>query len=90
MGSHFPQHLTWSDVAKAAQRLGYEVDVVKYQIIAYANRNNFYHSGTKAMIDQGDFQVLAERILEDKRALEFIFRGRPSAQIEMAQGHVRA
>ena len=71
------------DVAKAAHRLGYEVDLVRYQIVAYAERNNFCHSGIKAMIHHGDFQTLAERMMEDKRCLEVIFRGRPSAQIEM-------
>ena len=71
------------DVAKAAHRLGYEVDLVRYQIVAYAERNNFCHSGIKAMIHHGDFQILAERIMEDKRSLEVIFRGRPPAQIEM-------
>ena len=71
------------DMAKAAQRLGYEVDLVRYQIVAYADRNNFCHSGLKAMIHHGDFQILAERIMEDKRSLKAIFRGRPSAQIEM-------
>ena len=72
-----------NDIAKAAKRLGYEVDVVRYQILAYAERNNFCHSGLKAMIEHGDFQQLAERIMEDKRALGYIYRGRPSAQIEM-------
>ena len=71
------------DVAKAAYRLGYEVDLVRYQMLAYAERNNFCHSGIKAMIHHGHFQILAERIMQDKRSLEVIFRGRPSAQIEM-------
>ena len=71
------------DVAKAAQRLDYDFDLVRYQIVAYADRNNFCHSGLKAMIHHGDFQILAERIMQDKRSLEVIFRGRPSAQIEM-------
>lgn len=71
------------DVAKAADRLGYEVDLVRYQILAYAERNNFCHSGIKAMIHHGHFQILAERIMQDKMSLEVIFRGRPSAQIEM-------
>lgn len=72
-----------NDIAKAADRLGYEVEVVRYQILAYAERNKFCHSGLKAMIEHGDFQHLAERIMEDKRALGYIYRGRPSAQIEM-------
>lgn len=35
------------------------------------------------MIHHGDFQILAERLLEDKRSLEVIFRGRPTEQIEI-------
>ena len=35
------------------------------------------------MIQLGEFQELAERIVEDKRALEIIYRGRPHEQIEM-------
>lgn len=57
--------------------------MVRYQIVAYSEMNSFCHSGIKAMIHHGDFQILAERIMQDKRSLEVIFRGRPSAQIEM-------
>ena len=71
------------DVAKAAERLGYEVDLIRYQILAYANRNNFCHSGIKAMIQDGDFQQLAEGIMQDKRALVNIFRERPSEQTKI-------
>lgn len=71
------------DIAKAADRLGCESSMVRYQIIAFAERNNFCHSGIKAMAQNGDFQELAERIMEDKRALDVIFRDRPHAQIEM-------
>ena len=35
------------------------------------------------MIEGGDFQALAERIMEDKRSLEVIFRYRPHEQMEM-------
>ena len=72
-----------NDVTKAADRLGHDFELVRYQILAYADRNNFYHSGLKAMINHGDFQILAERIMEDKNSLKAIFRGRPSEQIEM-------
>lgn len=72
-----------TDIAKAADRLGCESSMVRYQIIAYAERNNFCHSGIKAMAQNGDFQELAERIMEDKRALDVIFRDRPHAQIEI-------
>ena len=71
------------DIAKAATRLGHDFAIVRYQIFAYAERNDFCHSGVKNMIEQGEFQELAERIVEDKRALEIIYRGRPHDQIEM-------
>ena len=71
------------DVARAANKLGYEASMVRYQIVAYGERNNFCHSGIKAMIHHADFQQLAERIVEDKRSLDVIFRGRPHDQIEM-------
>ncbi|KAM0796658.1 hypothetical protein BDR22DRAFT_892978 [Usnea florida] len=71
------------EIAKAANGLGYQVDMIRYQILAYADRNNFCHSGLKVMIQEGLFQQLAERIMEDKRALVNIFRGEPSAQIEI-------
>ncbi|KAM0805153.1 hypothetical protein BDR22DRAFT_885225 [Usnea florida] len=69
------------DVAKAAARLGHNFDLVRYQILAYAERNNFCHSGLKAMIDSGYFQELAERLVEDKKALGVIFQGKPHDQI---------
>ena len=56
-------------VTKAAHRLGYDVDLVRCQIVAYADRYNFCHGGIKAMIHHGDLQILAERIMEDKRSL---------------------
>ena len=71
------------DVAKAAARLGHDFDLVGYQILAYAERNNFCHSGLKAMIDLGYFQELAERLVEDKKALGVIFQGKPHDQIQM-------
>ena len=71
------------DVAKAASRLGYEESLVRYQILAYADRNNSCHSGIKAMAQSGHFNQLGERILEDLRWLDVIFRDRPREQIEM-------
>ena len=71
------------DVGKAAERLGHEKSLIRYQILAYADRNSSCHSGLKAMIQDGAFQQLAERIMEDKRALVYIYRGRPSDQIEI-------
>ena len=71
------------DIAKAATRLGYDESLVRYQILAYADRNDFCHSGIKAMAQNGYFDVLGEKILEDLRSLEVIFRERPHEQIEM-------
>ena len=71
------------DVAIAASRLGYEESLVRYQILAYADRNDFCHSGVKGMAQNGDFYELGERILEDLRSLDVIFRDRPHEQIEM-------
>ena len=71
------------DIAKAADRLGYDAAMIRYQIIAYADRNSFCHSGIKEMIAQGYLQELAERIMEDLRSLDTIFRDRPHEQIEM-------
>ena len=71
------------DIAKAASRLGYEESLVRYQIIAYAQRNDFCHSGIKGLICDCDWHDLGKKIIEDKRALELIFRGRPHDQIEM-------
>ena len=71
------------DIKEAAKRLGYEVGLVRYQIIANAERNNFCHSGLKALIHHGDFPELAQLIMDDKRSLDVIFRGRPHEQIEL-------
>ena len=71
------------DIAKAATRLGHDFDLVRYQILAYAERNNFCHGGLKAMIDLGHFQELAKRLVEDKKALEVIFQGKSHDQIQM-------
>ena len=72
-----------NDIKKAALRLGYEFGLVRYQILAYAERNSLCHNGIKNMINYGDFMELAERIYEDKRSLEIIFRGRPHFDSDM-------
>ena len=71
------------DITKAADRLGCEAAMIRYQIIAYADRSIFCHSGIKVMIAQGYLQELAERIIEDLRSLDTVFRDRPHEQIEM-------
>ena len=71
------------DVAKAAARLGHDFDLVVYQILAHAERNNFCHSGRKAMIQFGHFQELAERLFEDKKAPGVIFQSKSQDQVQM-------
>ena len=71
------------EVAKAASQLGYEESLVRYQILAYAERNDFCHSGIKEIAQRGHFNDLGERILEDLRSLEIVFRDRPHEQVEM-------
>lgn len=71
------------DVAIAASRLGYEESLVRYQILAYADRNDFCHSGIMTMAQNGHFHDLGERILEDLRSLNVIFRERPHDQVLM-------
>ena len=71
------------DVAKAATRLEHEESIIRYQILTYADRNNFHPSGIKAMAQNGDFDALGERILEDLRSLDVIYRDRPREQIKM-------
>ena len=70
-------------VKEAATRLGYDTGLVRYQIIAYAECNNFCHNGIKDLINHAEFAELAEKLVEDKRALGEIYRGNPRAQIEM-------
>lgn len=60
---------------------GYDFSLVRYQILAYADRNNFCHSGSKAMTHRGDFQNLAARLMQDKRSLKIIFRGKLAWEI---------
>lgn len=63
------------DVTKAAEKLDCEPRMVRYRILQYAERNNFWHSGISGMIDEARFKALAETIVEDKRALGVVFRG---------------
>ena len=62
---HFPPTHYLDDMGKAAERLGSERAMIRYQINAYAEPNNFCHSGIKAMVEKGDFQELREQIMED-------------------------
>ncbi len=72
------------DVIKAAEKLGCDPRMIRYQILQYAAQNNhFFHSGIGEMIEEARFRELADAIIEDKRALGVIFRGRPGEEIEM-------
>ena len=71
------------DIAKAASQLGYEGSLVRYQILAYAERNDFCHFGIKDLAEHGHLNSLGENFLEDLRSLDIIFRDRPHEQIEM-------
>ena len=57
--------------------------MVRYHNVAYGERNNFSHTGIKAMIHHADFQQLRERIVGYKRSLDVLSRGRPQDQVEM-------
>lgn len=46
------------DIAKAAERLGHEVGIVRYQIIAYAD---FGHGGIKGMIEPPTWMTLQKQ-----------------------------
>ncbi|KAL6713721.1 hypothetical protein ACLMJK_008213 [Lecanora helva] len=64
--------------------LKWKIEKLDWQdILAFADRNNFCHSGIKNMAEKGNFQELGEQILEDLRSLELIFRERPQDQIDM-------
>ena len=71
------------DVNKAAQMLAIDEEQLIYEITWYGKRNEFCHSGIKRMIDEADFNNLADRIIADKKSLCAIFKGRPVEQIEM-------
>ena len=75
-------HIPLDDIARAAGTLACNVSMVCYQIIAYAERNNFCHTSLQTMINHGDFQELAKRMIEDKRALDVTFSRRPHEQTE--------
>lgn len=72
------------NVIKAAEKLGCDPRMIRYQILQYAARNNnLSHSGIGEMIEEARFRELADAIIEDKRALGVIFRGRPGEEIQM-------
>jgi hypothetical protein len=73
------------DVIKAAEKLGCDPRLVRYQILQYAARknNDKSHSGIGEMIEEARFRELADAIVEDKRALGVVFRGRPGEEIQM-------
>ena len=73
------------DIKEAAARLGYEVSLVRYQIIAYAERNNFCHRGLKALSTTWPTYKNwhSSSWTTDERSLDVIFRGRQHEQIEL-------
>lgn len=67
--------IKWTDtIDEASKILGYEARIIRYQILAYADRNNACHNGIQSMVDRGHFNDLAIRTVEDRAALNAIYK----------------
>lgn len=77
--------MKWTEtIAEASKILGYEARIIRYQILAYAERNNVCHNGIQSMVNNAEFDDLAMQIVEDKAALNAIYEGtRPRDQIDL-------
>ncbi len=92
------------DITKAATRLGYDYSLVRYQILAYAEKNKFCHSGIKGMIDHAEsaahnlISSVAKCIFDDVRQcalLLHLFARNPHMQryggsVDLADGEAAA
>lgn len=79
----YEQRQPLDDTPQAASTLASIESQARYPTLTYAEQNSFCHSGIKGIVQQGEFQELGERIKEDKRSLEAIFRERPDERNEM-------
>ena len=70
-------------IREAAQILGLAEKAVRCQIVGYGERNSICHSHLEVMILNGCLQALAEKIVEDKKALDITHQNQPKDQIEM-------
>ena len=79
--------MKWTETIDEASRLlGYQARIIRYQILAYAERNNVCHNGIHSMVNNAEFDDLAMRITEDKAALNAIYEGtRPRDQIDLRE-----
>ena len=82
-GSPMPNTPWIDDVRKVATRKGLNVDQTIFEIKGYANRNAAGHTGIGKMIDECDWQTLAERIEYDKATLNMVFANEPSKGVMM-------
>ena len=79
----YEQRQPLDDIPQAAITLASKESLARYHILTSTYRNHFCNSGIKGIVQQGEFQELGERIIEDKRSLEVIFRDRPDERNEM-------
>lgn len=57
-------------------------DDMRWEIGAYAKRNNMAHPKAKKLLASGDFASLAEQLVRDKKTLKEIYGGNPRKMIE--------
>lgn len=71
-----------NDVDRAAKILGTDHGQILFEIRAYEPQNQLCRSSIKQLIDEADFQDLAQQICNDKSILNFVFRDRPGEMLE--------
>ena len=76
--------MPWHDDVKiAANRLRMDTEDLKWEIVTYAKRNRLSHNGIGQLLDNCQWDRLAERISSDLGVLGMVFPGRGSEQIAM-------
>lgn len=65
------------DLKRAADRLNTTKERLLFEIQFYAERNGICHSGIKALVENCNWTVLAERISQDKKVLGGLYKDHP-------------
>ena len=83
LNNPIPETPCLDDVRYAAAKLGIDTEQILFEIRLYAARNATCHVGIKGMVQNCQWQKLADRICWDKKSLSKVFEGQNEAQVRM-------
>ena len=70
-------------IVRAASKLDFEDEQIKYEILTYADRNILCHFPISKMVEECHRHILAKRVCKDLKHLSLVFQDHPQERIRM-------